>query len=87
MPTASPSNSRKKTFKKWQCVSIAMDDGTFAGYIFANKDDRGRYSVAIPSKQFSTKATKDRLKPRNCSENMKKHIADHQDMLGVRRTR
>ena len=85
MPTASPSNSRKKTFKKWQCVSIAMDDGTYAGYIFGEKDNRGRYSVTIPSKGISTRATEKMLTPRNCSDTMKERIKAHK--VAIRQTR
>ena len=82
MPTASPSNPRKKAVKLWQCVSIAMDDGRYyAGYIFKKKDSRGRYSVSIPGMEMSTKATEDRLTPRMCSENLKRKIAAHKEML------
>lgn len=81
MPTASPSNSRKKSFKKWQCVSIAMEDGRRAGYIFGDKDHRGRYSVDIPSMGISIKAKGDMLTPINCSTTMKKRIADHKVLI------
>ena len=90
MPRASPSNTRNNYFKLWQCVSIsiAMDDGTCctrAGYIFGKKDHRGRYSVDIPSMGISTKATKDMLTPRNCSDTMKQKIADHKRLIRRRR--
>ena len=82
MPKASPPNPRKNAFRLWQCVSISMNDGRYAGYIFKEKDNRGRYSVCIPRKRVCTKATEDKLSPKMCSDYLKRKIADHKEMLG-----
>jgi hypothetical protein len=60
-----------------------LEDGRYAGYIFKKKDKFGRYSVAIPRKRFSTKATEHMLTPKKCSEYLEQKILEHKQNVWI----
>lgn len=68
-------DTKRNFFRMYQCVTV----NGYAGFIFGRT--RGRYSVSVPSKNVSFVVDASSMRPRECSERLRRTIAEHKSMF------